>query len=95
MAGGAGTLIRMTNLVQVDLRSDNRLLTCWVEPRVKPGDRITLKNSEEPQRLGRCTRRRRPPGRGHQARLEQQRLAPYCAHTEPHRHRDNRAGVDT
>jgi len=27
------------------------VLTCWVEPRVKPGDRITLTNSIEPQRL--------------------------------------------
>lgn len=45
------TLIRMTVLVQVDLRSDNRLLTCWVEPGVRPGDRITLKSYEEPQRL--------------------------------------------
>jgi hypothetical protein len=41
----------MTMLVQVDLRSDNRLLTCWVEPRVRPGDRVTLKNSAEPRRL--------------------------------------------
>jgi hypothetical protein len=37
-----------TMLVQVNLRSDNRFLTCWVEPRVKPGDQITLKNSAEP-----------------------------------------------
>ena len=41
---------RMTMLVQVDLRSDDRYLTCWVEPRVKVGDQITLKNSEEPGR---------------------------------------------
>lgn len=40
----------MTMLVQVDLRSDNRFRTCWVEPRVKVGDQITLKNSEEPGR---------------------------------------------
>ncbi|WP_157631557.1 hypothetical protein [Catelliglobosispora koreensis] len=38
----------MTMLVQVDLRSDNRLLTCWVEPKVKVGDQITLKNSGDP-----------------------------------------------
>lgn len=38
----------MTMKVQVDLRSANRYLTCWVEPRVKVGDRITLKNSPEP-----------------------------------------------
>ncbi|MGQ0840004.1 hypothetical protein [Actinokineospora sp.] len=45
------TLAAMTTMkVQVDLRSDNRYLTCWVEPRVKVGDRITLKNSAEPLR---------------------------------------------
>jgi len=38
----------MTRLVQVDLRSGNRFLTCWVEPRVRVGDQITLKNHEEP-----------------------------------------------
>lgn len=38
-------------LVQVDLRSDNRYRTCWVEPRVKVGNSITLKNSTEPARL--------------------------------------------
>ena len=38
----------MTTLVQVDLRSDNRMLTCWVEPHVRVGDRITLKNSDTP-----------------------------------------------
>lgn len=41
----------MTTLVQVDLRSDNRFLTCWVEPRVRVGDRITLKNSDIPTRM--------------------------------------------
>ncbi len=40
----------MTMLVQVDLRSGNRYRTCWVEPRVAIGDRITLKNSDEPKR---------------------------------------------
>ena len=40
----------MTMLVQVDLRSDDRLLTCWVAPKVKVGDQITLKDSEEPER---------------------------------------------
>lgn len=38
----------MTTLVQVDLRAANRHRTCWVEPRVKVGDQITLKNSDEP-----------------------------------------------
>jgi hypothetical protein len=41
----------MTTLVQVDLRSGNRMLTCWVEPKVRVGDRITLKDYDEP---GRC-----------------------------------------
>ena len=40
----------MTMKVQVDLRSENRFRTCWVEPLVKVGDQITLKNSTEPQR---------------------------------------------
>lgn len=38
-------------LVQVDLRSGNRIMTCWVEPRVKVGNAITLKNHREPSRL--------------------------------------------
>ena len=38
-------------LVQVDLKADNRLLTCWVEDRVKVGNTITLKNHEEPCKL--------------------------------------------
>jgi hypothetical protein len=40
----------MTTLVQVDLRSGDRMLTCWVEPKVRVGDRITLKDTEEPGR---------------------------------------------
>lgn len=36
-------------LVQVDLRCGDRLLTCWVEPKVKVGNRITLKNHENPR----------------------------------------------
>jgi hypothetical protein len=36
--------------VQVDLRSDTRYRTCWVEPHVKVGDQITLENSDEPTR---------------------------------------------
>jgi hypothetical protein len=47
-APGPVTLIAMTMLVQVDLRAGDRLLTCWVEPRVKVGDQITLRNSAEP-----------------------------------------------
>ena len=41
----------MTMLVQADLRSGNRYLTCWIEPRATTGDRITLKNSAEPALL--------------------------------------------
>ncbi|MDI1462971.1 hypothetical protein QEZ54_18500 [Catellatospora sp. KI3] len=39
-----------TMLVQVDLRSSGRYLTCWVEPKVRVGDQVTLKSSEEPAR---------------------------------------------
>lgn len=38
-------------LVQVDLKSDNRMMTCWVEPKVRVGNFITLKNHEEPARM--------------------------------------------
>lgn len=38
-------------LVQVDLQAGNRFLTCWVEPRVKVGYLITLKNHEQPRLL--------------------------------------------
>ena len=40
----------MTMVVQVDLRSENTFRTCWVDPRVKVGDQVTLKNSDEPLR---------------------------------------------
>lgn len=40
----------MTTFVQVELRSENRMLTCWVEPRVKVGDQVTLKTADEPKR---------------------------------------------
>jgi hypothetical protein len=36
-------------LVQVDLQAGNRFLTCWVEPKVKVGNVITLKNHEQPR----------------------------------------------
>jgi len=36
-------------LVQVDLQTGNRFLTCWVEPKVKVGNVITLKNHEQPR----------------------------------------------
>jgi hypothetical protein len=48
---GGATFPAMTTLVQVDLRSEDRLLTCWVEPRVRVGNTITLKDSDEPSRL--------------------------------------------
>ncbi len=35
-------------LRQVRLRSGCSERTCWVESRVRVGDRITLKNSEDP-----------------------------------------------
>lgn len=38
-------------LVQASLRSGTAVRTCWVEDRIKTGDRITLKNSEDPDRL--------------------------------------------
>lgn len=43
-------------LVQVVLRSGPgllrpHLLTCWVEPKVKVGDFITLKDHEDPKQL--------------------------------------------
>lgn len=37
-------------LVQVRLRSGTTERTCWTEARVKPGDQVTLKNSEDPAR---------------------------------------------
>jgi len=41
----------MAMLVQVDLRSDNREMTCWVEDKVKVGNVITLKNHQEPSMM--------------------------------------------
>lgn len=49
--GDYGKIPDMRMLTQVDLRSDNRLLTCWVEPKVVVGNRITLKDTDEPERL--------------------------------------------
>ena len=37
-------------LAQVHLRSGTTVRTCWTEARVKRGDRLTLKNSEDPAR---------------------------------------------
>lgn len=37
-------------LVQVKLKSDNKLMTAWVEAKVKVGNLITLKDTDEPQR---------------------------------------------
>lgn len=40
----------MTDLRQDDLRSGATVRTCWLEARIKVGDRVRLKNSEDPQR---------------------------------------------
>ncbi len=40
----------VAELAQVHLRSGTTVRTCWIEARVKPGDQVTLKNSEEPAR---------------------------------------------
>jgi hypothetical protein len=37
-------------LAQVVLRSGATVRTCWIEARVKPGDQVTLRNSEDPGR---------------------------------------------
>jgi hypothetical protein len=37
-------------LAQVRLRSGTAERTCWIEARVKPGDQVTLRNSEDPAR---------------------------------------------
>jgi hypothetical protein len=45
----------MVDLQQVQLHSPSpggaTIRTCWVDKHVKLGDKITLKNSEEPERL--------------------------------------------
>jgi hypothetical protein len=38
-------------VAQVQLRSGSTVRTCWVEDRVRAGNRITLKTSEEPGRF--------------------------------------------
>lgn len=40
----------MADLRQDDLRSGATVRTCWLEARIKPGDRVRLKNSEDPLR---------------------------------------------
>lgn len=37
-------------LVQVELQSGTSRRTCWLEPRIRVGNEVTLKNSEEPTR---------------------------------------------
>jgi hypothetical protein len=37
-------------LAQVHLRSGTTVRTCWIEARVRPGDQVTLRNSEDPAR---------------------------------------------
>lgn len=39
-----------TELAQARLRSGTAERTCWIEARVKTGDQVTLRNSEDPQR---------------------------------------------
>lgn len=38
-----------TKLVQAELHSGDTVRTCWLEAGVKPGDQVTLKNSEDPK----------------------------------------------
>jgi hypothetical protein len=38
-------------LTQAFLRSGTTVRTCWIEARVRIGDRVTLKNSEDPGML--------------------------------------------
>ena len=66
----------MAELAQVRLRSGTTVRTCWIEARVKPGDQVTLKNSEEPARWWDVGPRRAgaETGHGHQPGLEQQHL---------------------
>lgn len=40
-----------TLVVQAQLRSGTTHRTAWIEPRAKVGDQVTLKNSEDPDRL--------------------------------------------
>lgn len=44
-------MARSSTIVQVDLESHGSHRTCWVEPKVRVGDVITLKDSDEPSRL--------------------------------------------
>jgi hypothetical protein len=39
-----------TELAQAHLQSGTTVRTCWIDARVKPGDDVTLKNSEDPAR---------------------------------------------
>jgi hypothetical protein len=41
----------MAKVIQVQLVSGSTHLTCWVEAKVGCGNIITLKNSDEPERL--------------------------------------------
>lgn len=37
--------------VQAELSSGATVRTCWIREDVKPGSRVTLKNSEDPERM--------------------------------------------
>jgi hypothetical protein len=42
--------VMAAELAQVHLRSGTTVRTCWIEARVRSGDQVTLKNSEDPGR---------------------------------------------
>ena len=41
----------MSKLVQCHLKSDTKETVAWLEPKIKVGNQITLKDSDEPERL--------------------------------------------
>ena len=45
----------MKKMVQVTLRSGETTRVCWLEEGVKTGNRVTLKNAEDSQRLWEVT----------------------------------------
>lgn len=44
-------MAKSEKVVQVDLVSGESRRTCWVEPKVRVGTSITLKDSDEPDRF--------------------------------------------
>jgi hypothetical protein len=53
--GGFDSRIFHMMMVQVQLVSNKAVRTCWVEDKVKVGNEITLKNSDEPDRRWKVT----------------------------------------